>query len=107
MVLAVMIGFVFFRADDMRQGFCWVYKMFAGFQFGNEAMRLVMSLLTPIHIAAFAAGIIASGPVFQKSRLSESGIVQKAVWPLSMILLVICMMNLAGGTYNPFIYFRF
>lgn len=106
-VLAVMIGFVFFRADDMRQGVCWVYKMFAGFQFGNEAMRLVMSLLTPIHIAAFAAGIIASGSVFQKSRLSESGIVQKAVWPLSMILLVICMMNLAGGTYNPFIYFRF
>ena len=25
----------------------------------------------------------------------------------SLILLAVCMMNLAGGTYNPFIYFRF
>ena len=24
-----------------------------------------------------------------------------------LVLLLACMLNLAGGTYNPFIYFRF
>lgn len=104
-ILAVMIGFVFFRAEDMNQGICWVYKMFAGLQYEHAAMQLVLSLLTPVHLAAFSAGIIASGPLVK--RFTQARFVQKTLWPLSIILLFICMMNLAGNTYNPFIYFRF
>ncbi len=104
-VLAVMIGFVFFRADSLSQGVCWVYKMFAGMQFGHAAMQLVLSLLTPVHLAAFAAGMIASGPLMKRSGQAKA--VEGALWPLSIALLLVCMMNLAGSTYNPFIYFRF
>ncbi len=28
-------------------------------------------------------------------------------YAVSIVLLVICILSLAGGTYNPFIYFRF
>lgn len=104
-VLAVMVGFVFFRADDMHQGICWVYKMFAGLQFDDSAMRLALSMLTPVHIVVFLAGILASGPLIKRAR--QSRVLSKMVWPCSIILLICCMMSLAGGTYNPFIYFQF
>lgn len=104
-VLAVMIGFVFFRADTMSQGVSWICKMFAGLQFDDAAMRLVLSLLTPVHLAAFAAGITASMPVME--NLGKAERLQKILWPSSLVLLLVCILNLAGGTYNPFIYFRF
>jgi len=104
-VLAVMIGFVFFRADTMSQGACWVYKMFAGFSLEDTAVRLVLSLLTPVHLAAFAAGIAVSMPVMEQIGKAER--LQKILWPSSLVLLLVCMLSLAGGTYNPFIYFRF
>ncbi|MDE7312720.1 MAG: MBOAT family protein [Eubacterium sp.] len=104
-VLAVMIGFVFFRADNMGQGICWVIKMFVPVQCSDTAMRLVLSLLTPVHLAAFAAGVLASMPVMETIGKAEK--LQKVFWPSSLVLLFLCMLNLAGGTYNPFIYFRF
>ncbi len=104
-ILVVMIGFVFFRADHMRQGMFWVFQMFAGMHFENASMRLVLSMLTPVHLTAFAAGILASMPAME--QLGQRKPMQKILWPASLVLLAVCMMNLAGGTYNPFIYFRF
>ncbi|MCD7736780.1 MAG: MBOAT family protein [Lachnospiraceae bacterium] len=104
-LLAVLIGFVFFRADTLAQGFFWVKTMFTGFTFDNASMRLVMSELTPLNLTALAAGILASMPVAQ--GLKEKRVCQIASWPLTLVLLVLCMLCLAGGTYNPFIYFRF
>lgn len=103
--LVVMIGFVFFRADDMKQGMFWVGQMFTGLQFDDASMRLVLSLLTPVHLTAFAAGIAATMPVFCK--IGRSAKFCRLLWPASLVLLAVCMVNLAGGTYNPFIYFRF
>jgi len=68
-------------------------------------MRLVLSMLTPVHLTAFAAGILASMPAME--QLGQRKPMQKILWPASLVLLAVCMMNLAGGTYNPFIYFRF
>lgn len=104
-ILAVMIGFVFFRSEDMGQGVSWIVKMFTGLQFGHASMQLLLSLLTPIHLAAFAAGIFASMPVMETIGKAEK--LQKVLWVSSLAVLFVCMLNLAGGTYNPFIYFRF
>ncbi len=102
---AVMTGFVFFRAENMGQGIRWVVKMFTGMQCSSASMRLLLSVLTPVHIAAFAAGAFASVPVMETTGRCEK--LQKILWPASLALLLVCMLNLAGGTYNPFIYFRF
>lgn len=79
--------------------------MFTGFTFDNASMRLVMSQLTPLNLAAFIAGVAASTPVVR--RLEGKKLCQILSWPLTIVLLILCMLSLAGGTYNAFIYFRF
>ena len=104
-IVAVMTGFVFFRAESMQQGAAWIIKMFTGPASGDAAAQLVLSQLTPVHLAAFAAAIPASMPFMESIGKSQK--MQKALWASSLVLLLACMLNLAGGTYNPFIYFRF
>ncbi|MCD7955556.1 MAG: hypothetical protein LUG93_07345 [Lachnospiraceae bacterium] len=104
-LLAVLVGFVFFRADSMQAGVLWVKTMFTGFTFDNASMRLVMAQLTPLNLAVFFAGVVASMPIVQ--RLQGKKIFQILSWPLTVVLLILCMLSLAGGTYNAFIYFRF
>ncbi|MCD7841932.1 MAG: MBOAT family protein [Lachnospiraceae bacterium] len=104
-LLAVMIGFVFFRADTLIQGLTWVKTMFTGFTFDNASMQLVMAQLTPLNLAAMAAGVIGSMPVVR--RLEKYKAAQTLSWVLTPVLLILSMLCLAGGTYNAFIYFRF
>ena len=105
-VLAVLIGFVFFRADTLQQGWHMISLMFSGFgPAGPQASALVWSVLTPAGIAAMAAGLIASFPVGRLAlRLPHY---RPIVSVLSLACAALCILNLAGGTYNPFIYFRF
>ncbi len=104
-VLAVMIGFVFFRAETFSQGFFWVKTMLTGFTFDNASMQLFMSMLTPLNLTAMAAGLAASTPLLR--RFEKNRACQAASWPVALVLLALSMLCLAGGTYNPFIYFRF
>ncbi len=104
-VLVVLIGFVFFRADTISQGFFWVKTMFTGISFGEASMRLVLSLLTPLNLTVLAAGIFACMPVTKK--FENNKVCQALSWPVALVLLVLSMLSLAGETYNPFIYFRF
>lgn len=118
-LLVVLIGFVFFRADTMARGLAWVKTMFTGFWFDNASMQLWLSLLTPVHIAAMAAGVLAASPLGEfltagvtafssgKEQSALPAVIPKLTWFLTPVLLLLCIMNLAGGTYNPFIYFRF
>lgn len=104
-IFVVMIGFVFFRADTIGQGLFWIQQMFTGIHFEDTAMRLCLSLLTPVHLTAIAAGIIGSMPV--RNTLEKSKGLQGVSWAVSLGILLLCILNLASGTYNPFIYFRF
>lgn len=104
-IFVVMIGFVFFRADTIGQGLFWIQQMFTGIHFEDTAMRLCLSLLTPVHLTAIAAGIIGSMPV--RNTLEKNKGLQGVSWAVSLGILLLCILNLASGTYNPFIYFRF
>ena len=109
-VLAVMVGFVFFRANTLSQGFFWVFKMFAGpFMSTPEIaaanVQLLLPLMTPLNIVVLVFAVILSAPV--KLKLRENKALQKISWVITPLLLILCIMNLSGGTYNPFIYFRF
>ncbi len=104
-LLVVCVGFVFFRADTMTQGMLWVKEMFTGFQLEAAGMSLALQQLTPVYLVTLAAAIVAACPVrrlFEKKR--GYGVISSVV---SLAALVLCMLSLAGGTYNPFIYFRF
>lgn len=104
-LLAVLIGFVFFRADTMAQGLAWVSRMFTGFSFGGETMTLAVSILTPWNLVMFAVGILACLPV--KQYVENRKGYTAYTYVLSLAALALCILQLAGGTYNPFIYFRF
>ena len=105
LILVVLIGWVFFRADTIDQGFFWVATMFTGWTFDPVQVALVMSLLTPLNIVVFAVGCVTSLPVLD--RLRGRFALERASWAVALVLLALCLLSLATGTYNPFIYFRF
>ena len=104
-LLVVCIGFVFFRADTMTQGYFFVKKMFMGFSMNACALSLVMQQLTPVYILTFVCALIAVTPIHKFMRRNQ--IYRKMTYVFSLVGILACILNLASGTYNPFIYFRF
>ena len=112
-LLVVCIGFVIFRADTMTQALQMISQMFCGWDFSSSKMIFAVEQLTPMFIFTFIVAIIGSTPLLEKiqkrwNRESLIGIIlQPASYVFTVILLFLCMLSLASGTYNPFIYFRF
>lgn len=104
-LLVVCIGFVFFRAETMAQGCFWVRKMFTGFGWNAGAMSFALQQMTPVFLVTLASALIACCPV--KKLISEKKWYGPVAYVCSLTGLVICILSLASGTYNPFIYFRF
>lgn len=104
-LLVVCVGFVFFRAESMAQGFFWVKEMFTGVRWDNGAMSLALQQLTPVYLLTLAVAIIASFPVIKWLRGKRG--YEAFSYLCSLVGMVLCIMSLASGTYNPFIYFRF
>ena len=117
-LLAVTIGFVLFRADTIGEAVTFVGRMFSGTNMTAESMAYALQALSPYFIAMLLAGILCCGPVAGLTRQVRSleskntltageNLVQKVTFFAAFFLLAWCMVRLAGGSYNPFIYFRF
>lgn len=118
-IVTVTVGFVIFRADTLSEAFSFVAKMFCGFDFSPEKMSLVIHPLTPFFIVMFIAAIICCGPLHKfsvkvsnlqnatKALTRRESIIEILTFIASVIIFIWCIIRLAGGTYNPFIYFRF
>ena len=108
----VLIGWVFFRADTLAGAFGYIGSMFSGGGTNTAAM-----LLTEKAKIAMIAGAIFSMPVLRSFKKIEieipwlnsiwHGAAELVCTVVSLALLALCMVTLAGSTYNPFIYFRF
>ena len=104
-LLVVCVGFVFFRADTMKQGCFWIREMFTDFGWKASAMSLTLQQLTPVYLVTLAAALVAAVPV--NSMLKKYIWYEGFTYVLSLAGFALCVLSLAGGTYNPFIYFRF
>ena len=104
-LLVVCVGFVFFRADTMKQGCFWIREMFTDFGWKACAMSLTLQQLTPVYLVTLAAALVAAVPV--NSMLKKYKWYEGFTYVLSLAGFALCVLSLAGGTYNPFIYFRF
>ena len=104
-LLVVCVGFVFFRADTMKQGCFWIREMFTDFGWKASAMSLTLQQLTPVYLVTLAAALVAAVPV--NSMLKKYKWYEGFTYVLSLAGFAHCVLSLAGGTYNPFIYFRF
>ena len=113
-IVIVIIAFVFFRADTLTDGVMMIRAMFAG-GFGNaEAYNACISACTPYHLVLFVISVIACLPLIDRLRKKLAGAAAQKrrrfsilSYVLTVILFVLCILNVADATYNPFIYFRF
>lgn len=104
-LLVVCIGFVIFRAETLTKGFWWIGKMFAGFSLSSAAFSFAARQLTPVFLCVLAVSVVGAMPV--KKRLERWRFYEPASYLVSAAGLLLCMLQLAGNTYNPFIYFQF
>lgn len=104
-MLVVICGFVIFRADTIGQAVHILGSMFMGVHANASEWMLAAKLLTPYNIICLVAAVVFSAPV---SEWVKSCVKCRAVqYAASLALLVLCILNLASSSYNPFIYFRF
>lgn len=103
-LLAVMIGFVIFRADSMGQAAAFIVQLFAmrSTQLGTMTAFSVMS---PLFIITAVIAALACTPFLKKIR--PCALTQYGAMAAAIILYLFCIMEIAAGNYNPFIYFRF
>ncbi len=113
-LLVVATAFVLFRAESFQQGGVIISQMFVGWHFEYACVELTFRQLTPLFIVAFAVAVLAATPVkgllikrVAAMPASTGRVVESLSYVFALALLVISMLALSGGGYNPFIYFRF
>jgi len=108
-ILIVMVGWVFFQTETLTDSFAYLGKMFS---FQDLSVASYSKLLTPVMTGVIIAAVVFSTPVvaWVKSRMRadrESNIRFAGKAILCLLGLCLCIVKLATGEFNPFIYFRF
>ena len=119
-VVVVCVGFVMFRADTIWQGLYYIGQMFIGFWQTKETISLAWQQMTPYFIVMLVTAIVGCAPIkrladwvrretndIEKLTSGWRSVLLGGLRTITVCLLVWCMLRLSGGTYNPFIYFRF
>lgn len=110
----IVYGWVIFRVANVGQIGEFTKAMFGGYGALGNGAKNVWTLLSQaevgfIAIAMFVIGIVASTPILVK--IKEKTAKSKAAGIIGDILLLllffVCVAELALGSYNPFIYFKF
>ena len=96
--LVVLLGWVLFRADSLA-----LALQYAGNLFSLEGVW-ISEVLTVQSGAALLAGIVCCLPL---PRPRQNALTETVYTLIALALLAACALCLAGGTYNPFVYFRF
>ena len=114
-MLVVMVGWVFFRADTLGQALGMLGAMIGRGQPGADG-PVLGQLLTPEVDLAILVGVAAATPLV--GHVVRTGIASLTDWCgrriadgsyLAVIVVgfLLAVTSLAAGTYNPFIYYRF
>ena len=112
-LLIVLLGFVLFRADTLADAGLVFSKMFAGTEITLQSAALLRSMLTPYHGFILGVSAVFSLPLLPRVKRFANGsgtvpaLLRIGSYGISAALFALCVMNLAGSQFNPFIYFRF
>lgn len=103
-MLIIIIGWVFFRAENIESAIKYIGYMFGILKGGFSNLNMVR-VLTPQYFVLFLISVIVSTPVVKRA----SGYIKqewiKDIGVLLIFFIALCYM--AASDYNPFIYFRF
>lgn len=110
--IVVISAFVMFRADNVSYGLKMLKNMFTAFNVNINSISYVLQLLSPYYAFILILAILFSYSLrerFENKIIAKIGNEKAEVicYVADIVLLVLCIMNLATATYNPFIYFRF
>ena len=111
-LLVVLVGWVLFRSDSFGQAISMTALLFTPAAANHQQLQLFMQQLTPLFCCAVVVGAIASTPVKDvvAKRIERAGharVFQALSFILSLVVVVLSLIELSAGGYNPFIYFRF
>ncbi|WP_322201742.1 MBOAT family O-acyltransferase [Acutalibacter intestini] len=112
-LLIVLLGFVLFRADTLAEAGLVYSQMFTGFTATVQGAALLRSLLTPYNLFILGVSLVCALPILPRVQALASGngkacaLARAGSYAAAGILFLLCVMNLAGSQFNPFIYFRF
>ena len=96
-LLVVVLGFTLFRADTLAQAGAMYAAMFSGIGLHWLGTAAVWAKFTPVFALTLCT------PVAREHTPKRESV----TFIGSLGLLLLCMMYLAAGSFNPFIYFRF
>lgn len=102
-MLVVILGFTLFRAESLGQAGAMFAAMFTGVGLEWAGTVTVCSFLAPAFLLALILAVLLSFPTAKRLQPKNEAITLAG----AMALLVLCMLNLSAGTFNPFIYFQF
>jgi alginate O-acetyltransferase complex protein AlgI len=107
-ILAAMIGWVYFRSDNIFQANQFMVQLF-GFKEGSAS---VVSFLSMNAIIVLVVGILFAGFVQRPLQKYYNKVCTKLPvlivdFTLQFVLFFLSILMLVSGTYNPFIYFQF
>ncbi len=109
LIIIVMIGWIFFRADNFNYAFVYIGSLFGSkgqLLYNNDTLRYMNDYWYIIIIS-----IIGSMPIFKilisKVKCKDTNIYHIIKGLILMILFVYISITLVNSTYNPFLYFRF
>ncbi|MDR0531555.1 MAG: MBOAT family protein [Oscillospiraceae bacterium] len=113
LLLVVVVGWVFFYYENLRQAFALLGRMFGVHANGLASPDLLLALKANVFFLLLAA--LACAPVLpwlkQRLQAVRGGPARAALFAAQCAvlaaLLAVSTIQLAGGNFNPFIYYRF
>ena len=112
-LFSVMLLFVFFNSDSFSSAFRLIALMFTGRPDAYSGF-LLRSLLTPAACFVLLLAVLLAGnlpgrlkALVSGSRAAGSAALQLLGYTGLLLLYLLCVMCLARGGFNPFIYFQF
>lgn len=102
-MLIIMIGWVFFRANNLTTAFSYLKSLFTFETIIDTTARLYLH----DNLILIIIAIICSTPLIKKIKLIFNNKFNIIQFILIFVLFFLCILYLVNSTYNPFIYFRF
>ena len=113
-LLLMLLGFVMFRAADVREGWRMLGELFSFAAPTAEGLLALRTALSPARILWLLLAALLSVPVFPRlCRALETRLgADSAAWELvrdaaALLGLFLAVLAMAGGAYTPFIYQQF
>ncbi len=109
----VLVGWVFFYYTDLQSGIGCLQRMFGAGGLINDEAKLSLVQNLPLLIICFIGATPLLG-YFGKVLvgMSDRGVIPPPALAIPAVaynaaMLLLCVISLAGSSYNPFLYFRF